>query len=434
MSISKLNCYIYALVAIISLGVFYFWPTYMEGQLKIIYRLMFLLASSLVICEILKRKRGTCFYCISLLWWSILIIYNIFYYRNYIAIKWSYVFFVFIIPFLSVYYTTLNQKGKKEIFYSFNKLLAIIMMPSLVIWLLLILGIDISYHVILPNHDGKVDVGLIYKCYLELSVILTSIGNVTSVDRLCGIFDEPGVVGTISGLLIAANGMSLTKKENIVILISGILSFSTAFYIILLLLLFFKILAQKKLIVIFLVPMLCLLYYIFINIPTTFPPLVRVQNAVTFDEGKLQGNNRESLATKAELDNIIKNHFLDLIGGYGHEAIKNNPKLFGSWSYRLFIYERGLIAVLIYGMQFFIAALYANRGMRFNYNQSIFMFIFVLSLYQRPEAACSIAYLIIFAGGIANLATINRNVQSNSHDNKTLLKHPNIYNFSDTLH
>ena len=400
MKLYKITYSMYACMGIISLGIFYIWMTYLEGRLFFIYRLFSLSTILLMLYSILSEKRTINYYCSWLILFLLLVLSNIIFYRNHIS-ELIYIFKIFFIPIFMVYYILLPSRGKYSIFLKFNKLFALILLPSIIIWILL-LTYNLPYSLILPEHEGKLLGGFIYRCYFHISVVLMHISSTLPVGRLCGLFDEPGVIGTISSLLLAANRFSFTSKKNIIILVAGLLSFSTAFYILLSLLIFFKILKQAKFTIVFFLPILVFSYFVFINLPITFPPLERVQNAISFTDGKLQGNNRESSEAKVELDNIYKTKKLDLLLGYGYESIKYNPKLYGSWSIRLFIYERGFISTLIFCLLFFIAAWYANGGLRFNWDQGVLILAFLLSLYQRPDALYSIAYLIIWAGGIAN--------------------------------
>jgi hypothetical protein len=49
------------------------------------------------------------------------------------------------------------------------------------------------------------------------------------LSRLCGIYDEPGMVGTLSALLLAARGFRLDSIWPRLLLVAGLLSFSLAF-------------------------------------------------------------------------------------------------------------------------------------------------------------------------------------------------------------
>src|SRR5690606_28258663 len=53
------------------------------------------------------------------------------------------------------------------------------------------------------------------------------------VVRFYSIFDEPGTLGTLSAFVLYGNRYMFRRKENLIILIGGILTFSLAFYILL---------------------------------------------------------------------------------------------------------------------------------------------------------------------------------------------------------
>lgn len=52
-----------------------------------------------------------------------------------------------------------------------------------------------------------------------------------SLGRICGYFDEPGMVGTISALLLAAEGFRVNRRS-LIVMTAGLLSFSLAFIVI----------------------------------------------------------------------------------------------------------------------------------------------------------------------------------------------------------
>ena len=398
---------LFAIMGIILLGVFFFWPTYLNGTLKIYNRIYYIIIALLTVWYVIKNKYFYNKHGKFIMLFLVLVLCDLYFYRNYLATGINYAGIAILLPLFITFITFLHENGKKEIFLLFKKYFAIVMLPSIFIWGLLILGIEIPYINILPNSNIKIIGGQIYRCYLGISIILTGVNNSLPVDRLCGIFDEPGVVGTISALLLIADGISLKKFkkwDQLTILIAGILSFSTAFYIMIGLSIFCKILSLKLELAIVTLPLLILSYVIFINMPITFAPLERVQNAIMIENGKLKGDNRESVSANMGIDNIIKHNKLKLLVGAGHLTSANDPLLAGSWSFRIFVYDRGVLSTLIYFLQIFIMINLLRMKLKFNADQKILIFIFLLSLYQRPEALHSIAYLIILAGGIVNLS------------------------------
>lgn len=57
--------------------------------------------------------------------------------------------------------------------------------------------------------------------------------DVRYIAQIFGMYDEPGVVGTIAGAILMTRQFNFKKWINIPIFIAGILSFSLFFYVIL---------------------------------------------------------------------------------------------------------------------------------------------------------------------------------------------------------
>ena len=50
------------------------------------------------------------------------------------------------------------------------------------------------------------------------------------LERICGVFAEPGHFGIYLGLMLAIEKFNFYEKRNLLLLITGFLTFSTAFY------------------------------------------------------------------------------------------------------------------------------------------------------------------------------------------------------------
>ena len=126
--------------------------------------------------------------------------------------------FVSIIPLLFLPFAT--DLFCKKVYDSLLTIYCVIIGFSLLIWLFSIIGLLQPYKVIPPLNELK---DYSYKVY-PLLVRDPSI-------RFCGPFDEPGVVGTISALFLCCQ-RSFRESKSIILLLSGICSFSLFFFLV----------------------------------------------------------------------------------------------------------------------------------------------------------------------------------------------------------
>lgn len=208
-------------------------------------------------------------------------------------------------------------------------------------------------------------------------------------NRLCSIFNEPGGLGTICALLFVITFRKSSKYEKINLLVCGSLTFSLAFFIIVYA--FFMIyLLQKN--IKFFIPMI-LLAALFFVIPyidfhneaiNLFVARMKIVN------GSLAGNNR----TTREFDylyNEMKNS-KEIIWGRGVGYILAEHVS----TFKTLIVQMGLIGTGAILAEWIVCALVKANRSKYNY---IFLALFILSTYQRPNIPFTITgYLLIFGG------------------------------------
>lgn len=107
-----------------------------------------------------------------------------------------------------------------------KKIFVIVCCFSLIIWVLHSLNIEAPYYNYIP--DFRYHSTDRYRIY-GLCVSLYS-GNEGLIERICGLFAEPGHFGIYIGLLMAIGKFRFNTISDFILLITGILTFSTAFY------------------------------------------------------------------------------------------------------------------------------------------------------------------------------------------------------------
>lgn len=273
----------------------------------------------------------------------------------------------------------MTDRTKSIIFEYFYRFILITNVIAIVVYVI---------NFIFPNLFEKVP----YYSYqaMTLGLNYTKIGVFAIYgNRLCSIFNEPGGLGTICALLFVITFRKSSKYEKINLLVCGSLTFSLAFFIIVYA--FFMIyLLQKN--IKFFIPMI-LLAALFFVIPyidfhneaiNLFVARMKIVN------GSLAGNNR----TTREFDylyNEMKNS-KEIIWGRGVGYILAEHVS----TFKTLIVQMGLIGTGAILAEWIVCALVKANRSRYNY---IFLALFILSTYQRPNIPFTITgYLLIFGG------------------------------------
>lgn len=289
----------------------------------------------------------------------------------------------------------MDKKTQAEAFRIFAWLFAIAILPSIIYFILKIIGISIPMNILESEHIVKVANGKYYEQYLGGLLIVTPSAKEI---RLCGIFDEPGVVGTFCALILASEGLRFKKSvRNLILLLGGILSLSLAFY----LLLFIMIMQQayfngfKKTIRVCTLAIAVIV--LFFNIETNNKYVKLIQNRFDFQSSSVIKNNRTNEGFNHVFEKFVENKDSNFWIGNGYEASEKNDQMYGSCSYKNLIYNHGVLGFLII-MSWLagVAVLYGGL----NYNTIIFSSIFLISIYQRPYVL-KVPYMLVFFGALA---------------------------------
>ena len=113
------------------------------------------------------------------------------------------------------------------VFHKFATIYAIIIGLSMISWIAALMGL---LSPIGQLGEGNETLEMQRKIYLVYPLSLVLIRDTYDVARFCGIFDEPGVVGTLGGLILCALRFNIKDWRCVVVLLSGFLSTSMFFY------------------------------------------------------------------------------------------------------------------------------------------------------------------------------------------------------------
>jgi hypothetical protein len=125
-----------------------------------------------------------------------------------------------------------EDERRADLVKAFSFIFALSVLPGVIVSLCSIIGIYISFdHKPLLNPVMAAAGGY----YLNVPGVLLLGNNVSSLPwggalyRLCAVYDEPGMVGTIAAFLLAARRFRIKSPVSVIVFAAGLLSFSLAF-------------------------------------------------------------------------------------------------------------------------------------------------------------------------------------------------------------
>lgn len=218
--------------------------------------------------------------------------------------------------------------------------------------------------------------------------------------RFSSIFDEPGYLGTIIALYLSIEQFDFKKKTNVILLICGILSLSFGFYVMVALGLALDSVLKKKILPV--VIALFILIAAYLSFPEFFDVLLDRDEITSLGNGGSYSDSRGGLKEMQKNINIINSMpFLNMLIGNGYDAplfyFKENTNSIASSSIFRLIFQMGYL-----GCFFLIFSVF--RFSKKSFDSLIFIFLFVFSLYQRPQIFV-LMYFIMFA----NILKLNGN-------------------------
>jgi len=210
--------------------------------------------------------------------------------------------------------------------------------------------------------------------------------------RFHGLFDEPGVVGTIGGLILCIEKFKIKSWQNIVILIASLLSFSFYFYVVLFFVSVYHFNGKYRIYII----LAFITFYLISSANDTIDGLIWSRFSVDTDNNTLAGMNRGEEQIKDILQaDSISNYLL----GHGYQA---SEEFMEGASIYLTIFREGFLFVVLNLLGYLIAAF--NKLFQSKADFILFILILVGTFYQRP-ALFDFVYIFLFATMINKFAS-----------------------------
>ncbi len=210
--------------------------------------------------------------------------------------------------------------------------------------------------------------------------------------RFYSLFDEPGVLGTLSSFILYGNRYDFKKKENVVILIGCLFTYSMAFYVITLLgWLYQSTRSFKK----FVLTSGVIILLVQVSLYLMIDDQAFQQSVVErfSDIGLNQVERRSGSYLNVFWDKFVVSN--DFLFGMGTSFITENIWDIGC-SYKTFVIEYGLLGTVL------LIMMYIHLVKRWNYLIFGFVVLFFLSFLQRPYAFTS-WQIFVFVVVISNL-------------------------------
>jgi len=254
-------------------------------------------------------------------------------------------------------------------FYWFKKIFTFSLILSLIVYLLIVFFfIQIDYNTIAPLNSLK---SYNYAQYPFL-VSTSPLGFNLFSFRFFGMFDESGFIGSFAAMFLFVDKFNLKNKQNIIIFIAGILSFSL--YFIITSAVYFLLATTNRIRIVFAAILLML------SLLTVNNDIIKtlVWDRLVIENGELIGDNR----TSKSLDQIYTTFVSsgDLFWGKGLGFLSKYGEV-GNSSYKELIISFGIVFFALFSFTFIFFAYNVIKSPKYIL---FYLFIFFSMVYQRP--------------------------------------------------
>lgn len=271
----------------------------------------------------------------------------------------------------------------KLVYRHYETIFAFLMIPALVSWNLAIFKIISPISIIEPLVVAKDYIYYVYPFCVE--------AGYESI-RFCGPFDEPGVVGTSTAIMLCIRGFKLNNWKTIVLLISGLYSLSFFFFLIAIIYGFSFSIARKNYSGLLLIPVLVGGLYFQTRDDNVFYISLWHRFEWNSEEGKLEGDTRQSEAADAYYASkrFSSGYWFGLSTA---EQEHYNRIASGSSSYKGVVLAYGMIFFILYMVFFILIALWNSKKRS---DIIFYLIIFLGTLYQRTNIYDSVTMFLFY--------------------------------------
>lgn len=337
------------------------------------------------------------------IWVIILLIVNFAYNYTHNTPLFSFLSFLNILSviIISIFVISSSIDFKIKLLNAFDLFIKCICLISLVGWLLYLAGIP------LPHYYSDTSDFYSHEVYY---LFIVGANNVLAelLPRFCGMFLEPGHIGSTCCLLLFVNKFDFKNKSNYIYLLSIIFSLSLAayclFFIGLCLHFFFKGVHIMKYILF--MGMFAGAFYVFGQIYNGGDNILneKILSRLVIVDGELSGDNRTSMLFDAYYEDWFKHG--DLINGYGKKAYAEGNGstniLHGCASFKRFFFINGVIGVVL------VFVLYVTLFSKHYSKQGLGFFILLVICNMIRDYPFRLMWFYLFILGIVVLSLPKR--------------------------
>lgn len=277
---------------------------------------------------------------------------------------------------------------KMRVFHYFYKIILYSCAISILLYPAILLGLPIGFETVPFVNDG-VETSV----YLKWLIFGIVGDGQWGLPRLCGIFNEPGGLGTVCALLYVATYSYSKLYEKIIFLLAIVLSFSVAGFI--LVFVFYALHFIRKGWK-YVLPLGLLIAFVLIA-PTIDWGDEFVNNFVArfeiTDEG-IAGDDR----VKPEFEKLYNEVWNSNDVFFGRGATYGNDM--GTSSYKNLIIQFGVVGFGLYFLLWLVAMLSTAKK---NRDCLILLLLFIISIYQRPVPITSSYGYVLLIGGFLSI-------------------------------
>lgn len=261
----------------------------------------------------------------------------------------------------------------EQVYRHFFKIYAVVVGLSLIAFVFYMLGMLPAIGELTSGQERSYTV---YPFLVRENTISLSVFS-----RFCSVFDEPGVVGTFSAILLCINRFNLKDWKNIIVLLAGIISMSMFFYALVAIYAFLFLIITKRNYILALV--VCMAMGAFYYVTKDDPYISEVMWArFEWDEDKGGFIGDDRMVGDADY------YFENKIQGtpaywWGTDNIKEFWEYSeGSSSYKVVVASNGMVFLTLYILVFIVLA-YGYKNNRSDL--ILFVLVLLLNSYQRPN-------------------------------------------------
>lgn len=290
----------------------------------------------------------------------------------------------------------IHEDALLKAFFYIKKVLAIFIVLGGGLWIVHTALGDANFFLMgyLPENyilnELKVQAGHKYALYPFSTRI--SYSSVTEFYRFQSVFDEPGYLGTIIGLILTADRCNMKSLTNKILFLGGVASLSLAFYVIIFIYyMAFLISNPLRFLKIFCSSMLVILILYSTDIGGNLIDSLLVER-LSVNNGEIAGDNRSGDKLDQQFDYFInKSSIMEKV--FGLENLIND----GSSSIKQVFIKTGYLGFFLISLVFLLLSIFYRS--RISYSTLVFIMVFLLSSYQRPSIE-NPEYIFIFVIGL----------------------------------